>query len=222
MTGTDTGCGKTAVAAAICRAARDAGVGVSVLKPIETGCEEREGELRPADALELAAAAGDDAPVERLCPYRLRLAAAPEVAAADEGVAIDLARIEAACRQAAARAELLVVEGAGGLLVPIVPQVDMAALALRLDLPVLVVARASLGTINHTLLTLEAAAARGLRVVGVAISHTEPELSPATRRNLGWLRAHLPVPEIGELPHGADRLVPPLDPRELLERIRRS
>ena len=222
MTGTDTGCGKTAVAAAICRAAREAGLRVRVLKPIETGCEQRDGQLRPADALALAAAAADDAPLERLCPYRLRLAAAPDVAADYEGVAIDLARIEAARRQAAEDADLLVVEGAGGLLVPILPQVDMAALALHLDLPVLVVGRAALGTINHTLLTLEVAAARGLRLVGVAISHTEAEVSDATRRNLGWLRAHLPVPEIGELPHGGRALVPPLDPLELLERIRRS
>ena len=119
VTGTDTGCGKTAVAVALARTLRAAGRTVRVLKPVETGCELQNGEPAPADALALAAAAGDAAPLERICPYRLRLPAAPAVAAAEEGVEIDLDRLEQAYGEAASGADLVLVEGAGGLRVPI-------------------------------------------------------------------------------------------------------
>ena len=199
VTGTDTGCGKTAVACALARSFRGAGQRVRILKPIETGCL---GGV-PADALALAEAAGDDASVERLCPYRLGMPAAPEVAARAEGVAIALAPIEAALAHARADADLVIVEGAGGLLVPISPGLDMAGLANHLRLPVLVATRATLGTINHTLLTLEAARARDLRVVGVVVSHACAALSPADRRNLDLLIERLPVPLLAELGFGA-------------------
>jgi len=207
ITGTDTGCGKTTVAALIARAAREAGQHVRVLKPVETGCEEREGQLLPADALALAAAADDRRGVEAICPYRLRLPASPDVAARHEGVSIDPAVLDRAYRAASEAADLTLVEGAGGLLVPILPGLDMASLATRLGLPLLVAARASLGTINHTWLTLEAAAARELRVVAVVISHTTPELSPADRANLDRLLEDLPVPLLGELPYGGNQLL---------------
>jgi dethiobiotin synthetase len=217
ITGTDTGCGKTTVACALARSARDAGQRVRVLKPVETGCEpDAAGELRPLDALALAEAAGDDGPLERVCPYRLRLPVAPPVAADYEGVTIDLGRIDKAYAAASASADLVLVEGAGGLRVPIVPGFEMADLALRLGLPLLVVCRARLGTLNHTLLTLEAAERRGLEVAGVCISHTEPELSSADRANLDLLKAELPVPCIGELGWGATRLEPEVDLRRLL------
>ncbi len=205
VTGTDTGCGKTAVACALARSLRFAGKRVRVLKPIETGCVDGV----PADARALAEAAGDDAAVERLCPYRLAIPAAPEVAARAEGVAIALGPIEAALARARGDADLVIVEGAGGLLVPISPGLDMAGLASQLRLPILVAARAALGTINHTLLTLEAARARGLRVLGVVVSHTCAELSRPDRQNLDLLLERLPVPLLGELPFGARRL--PLD-----------
>jgi dethiobiotin synthetase len=207
VTGTDTGCGKTAVACALARSVRAAGLRVRVLKPIETGCEDG----RAADALALAEAAQDDAPLERLCPYRFALPAAPEVAARAEGVAIELERIDAALGLARRDADLVIVEGAGGLLVPISGELDMAGLATRLGLPLLVAARASLGTINHTLLTLEAARARELRVVGVVISHTTSALSPADRRNLDLLLGRLPVPLLGELGFGQKLLPAPFD-----------
>jgi dethiobiotin synthetase len=221
VTGTDTGCGKTTVAVALCRAARAAGLAVRVLKPVETGCEERDGRLHPADAVALALAAGDDSPLERLCPYRLRLPAAPQVAASCEGIEIDPERIEKALAEAARGADLVVVEGAGGLRVPIRQGLDMAGLAARLGLPLLVVARARLGTINHTLLTLDAAATRGLRVAGVVINHTEPELPAGDRRNLELLRAQLPVPELAELGFGPGDLVPPLDVRAFVAALAR-
>lgn len=222
VSGTDTDCGKTRVGCALARGLRAAGLRVRVLKPVETGCAERGGSLAPADALALAAAAGDDAPLERLCPYPLRLAAAPEVAARSAGIELDPQRIAAALDRARADADAVLVEGAGGLLVPLGPELDMAGLARRLALPVIVVARARLGTLNHTLLTLEAAAARGLDVVGVALSHTCAALSQGELRNLDALRARLArrgVACLGELGHGAELLAPEPAPRALLDAL---
>ena len=216
LAGTDTGCGKTTVGTVLAHSARERGMRVRVLKPVETGCELRGGEPFPADAAALAAAAADPSPLERVCPYRLRLPAAPGVAAQHEGVEIDPERIETAYARAAAEADLVIVEGAGGLLVPVCEGLDMAGLARRLGLGLVVVARAALGTINHTLLTLEAARARGLAVHGVAISHTVPDAPEGDRANLELLRKRLPAPLLGELPYGADALVPPVAIRTLL------
>ena len=217
VTGTDTGCGKTAVACALARAARAAGLRVRVLKPVETGCETGpDGELVPADALALARAAGDDAPLERICPYPLKLPVAPELAADAEGVTIEVARLEKAYAAASSDADWVIVEGAGGLRVPLAPGLEMGDLALRLDLPLLVVCRARLGTLNHTLLTLEAAERRGLRIAGVVVSHTEPDLSAADRANLAHLLDRLPAPCLGELAHGAGAVAPPVDLAALL------
>jgi dethiobiotin synthetase len=219
VTGTDTGCGKTTVACALARSARAAGLRVRVLKPVETGCEPgADGELVPADARALAEAAGDDAPLDRICPYRLKLPVAPELAAAEERVTIELARIEKAYAEAAADADCVLVEGAGGLRVPLAAGLEMADLALRLELPLLVVCRARLGTLNHTLLTLEAAERRGLRIAGVVVSHTDPDLSAADRANLDHLLARLPAPCLGELGHGAAAVAPPVDLPALLSR----
>jgi len=222
LTGTDTGCGKTSVGVVLAATARARGLRVRVLKPVETGCEEHDGEAVPADALRLARAAGDERELDRICPYRLRMAAAPEVAARREGVLIDPARIEKVFQDAAADADLVLVEGAGGLLVPLGPALDMAGLARRFAWPLLLVSRASLGTLNHTLLSLEAARIRSLAVLGVVVSHTTPDLPPAERANLELLVARLPVPYLGELPFGGRKIVPDLDPRTLLSALARS
>jgi dethiobiotin synthetase len=222
VTGTDTGCGKTTVACALAGAARRESLRVRVVKPVETGCEEARGELRPLDALALARAAGDETPIAEICPYRLGLPAAPEVAAAAEGIQIDLARIEKLVRRAREEADLVLVEGAGGLLVPIRDGVDTADLAGRLGLPLLVVARAGLGTINHTRLTLEAAERRGLRIAGVVVSHTAPDLPAPERTNLDLLLRELGPRLLGTLPHGAGETVPPIDVRALLSQLAAS
>jgi dethiobiotin synthetase len=212
VTGTDTGCGKTAVACALARGAVARGLSVRVIKPFETGCTV-EG---PGDALALAEAARDESPPDLICPYALRVPAAPAVAAEMEGVDLDIDRIEKITRSAQADADLVIVEGAGGLLVPIRNDLDMAGLAARLRLPILLVARASLGTINHTQLTLEVAARRGLSLLGVIVSHTTPNLPKADRANLGLLERELGTRLLAELPYAAKELVPPVDTRALL------
>ena len=206
ITGTDTGCGKTCVGAALARGARERGLRVRILKPVETGCSGDPGELRPEDALTLARAAGDERSLDRICPYRLRLPAAPELAARSSGIRIELPRIRAAYRDSANGADLVLVEGAGGLLVPLAPGLDMADLARELGTPLVIVARARLGTLNHTRLTLEAARTRDLPVAGVVISHTSPELSGAERANLDLLLEGLAAPLLGELAFGAKEL----------------
>lgn len=200
VTGTDTGVGKTVVACALARALRARGVDVGVMKPCETGV----GPDGPPDARALLAASGAGDVIEDVCPQPFALPAAPSVAAAAEGRAVDLARIRTAYGALRARHAFLLVEGAGGLLVPIAPAYTMADLARELGLPLLVVARAALGTINHTLLTLEAAEGRGLSLAGVVVSYASGPLSPGESRNLDALREALGPRLLGEVPHLAD------------------
>lgn len=211
VSGTDTGVGKTVVACALVRGLRARGVDVGVIKPVETGV----GPEGPSDALALLEAAECADPLDDVCPQRFALPAAPTVAAEAEGRRVDTAAIQAAFRRVRARHECVVAEGAGGLLVPAAEGVAMADLARELRLPIVLVARAALGTINHTLLTLEAAAARGLDVAGVVISHSSGVLSDADEANLDALRQALGSGLLAELPPIATGEKPVLD---LLER----
>jgi dethiobiotin synthetase len=196
VTGTDTSVGKTVVACALVRELRRAGRNVGIMKPAETGV----GPEGPQDARALRAAAGVDDPLDEICPFPLALPAAPSVAALHAGRKLDLARVMECFRRLAARHECMVVEGAGGLLVPLAGRFTMADLARELGLPVLVVARGALGTINHTLLTLEALAQRGLPCAGVVVSHAGGPLSDADSRNLQALRDSLGERLVGEIP----------------------
>jgi len=207
VTGTDTGVGKTVVACALVRALRARGLDVGVMKPVETGV----GPDGPHDALALRAAAGDADPLDDVCPQRFALPAAPTVAAAAEDRAVDLGAVRAAFDRLRARHEMLVVEGAGGLLVPAARNATLADLARELDLPLVIAARAALGTINHTLLTLEAARARDLVVAGVVVSHSGGPLSDADARNLDALREALGPLLVGEIPPLAPGAAPASD-----------
>lgn len=219
VTGTDTGVGKTLVACAIAASLRKRGMNVAARKPIETGV----GPEGPADARALREAAGSRAPLDLICSVALALPAAPSVAAADAGHDISLEHVLASLRAAIGAHAFTVVEGAGGLLVPIAAGYTMADLARDLALPLLVVARARLGTLNHTHLTLEAARARGLRVAGVVISHGDGVLSAADAKNLAWLRNELGALIIGEIPPlapGAPPAADAVDVEALLARCR--
>ena len=199
VTGTDTGVGKTVAACALVRALRRAGVDTAAMKPLETGV----GAAGPLDAQVLWCAAGSCDPLDDVCPVQFALPAAPYVAAQHDGQRIELERVLEAFERLAARHRAVVVEGAGGLLVPIAESEDMAGLASRLELPLIVVARPSLGTINHTLLTLAVAEQRGLEVAGVVISHCAP-ISDSDRENLTFLRdalGDLLLTEIPFMPH---------------------
>jgi len=203
VTGADTGVGKTVVSRALIVAFRKAGLRVGALKPIETGV----GSEGPLDALALRDAGGLTHSIEAICPQQFALPAAPDAAARAEGREVDLDAIDAAYRSVARDRDLVVVEGAGGLLVPIREGWTMAELACRLELPLLIVARTRLGTINHTALTLEVAESRGLPVLGVVLSHADGPISPADASNLASLKRSLGDRLLGE--------IPPLGPGEL-------
>jgi dethiobiotin synthetase len=196
VTATDTGVGKTFVSCALVRAAVRRGLRVAVMKPCETGDgDDGEQLLRATDR------ALDPSLVR---PYRFHLPASPEVAADAEGAVIDLDRIVAAYDELARDADFILVEGAGGLLVPLAPGILMADLAARLGLPLVIVARLSLGTVNHTLLTIEAARHRQLAVAGVIFSRAtethgaDEATNPHAIAHYG--RTHI----LGALPHVTD------------------
>lgn len=211
VTATDTGVGKTWVACALARAAVRRGLRVAVMKPCETG----DGD----DGARLLDAAGRALDPELARPYRFHLPASPEVAARAEGAVVDPTRIADACARLTRDADFTLVEGAGGLLVPLAPGVLMADLAARLGLPLLVVARASLGTVNHTLLTLEAARARALAVAGVVLSRAVDSTGPEEPTNPDAIATWGRVPILGVFPHGrdadavADRVLDQIQPR---------
>ncbi len=192
VTGTDTGVGKTVVSCAIAAALCRRGMRVSVMKPCETG----EGD----DAEQLIAASGHPHNLKWVRPYAFRLPASPEVAAAHEGKSIELAPIVDAFHALSRDADVTLVEGAGGLLVPIAPSFLMADLARALSLPIVIVARPSLGTVNHTLLTIEAARARGLTILGVVFSRRAHAAGPDEETNPEAIRIHGQVQILGTLP----------------------
>ena len=196
VSGTDTGAGKTVAACGLVRALRARGIDAGAMKPIETGV----GDAGPLDALALQAAAGGTDRLEDVCPIQFPLPAAANVAAAHAGRSIDLDLIREAFDRLAARHAVVIVEGAGGLLAPCSDHSSMADLAKELGLPLILVARSALGTINHTRLCLEAAASRNLPVVGVVVSHTNGPLSEADAANFEHLRESLGEDLIGEIP----------------------
>jgi len=168
VTGTDTGVGKSRVAAAIARLLKNRGVDVGVMKPVESGVADTTG-LGDDGAL-LSWAAGVDDPIELICPYRLQHPVAPAVAASREQVRIVPGLLREAFDALASRHDYLIVEGAGGLMTPLAGGHLVADLARQLPLPLLVVARTGLGTLNHTLLTLLAAAQHELTVAGYILN----------------------------------------------------
>jgi dethiobiotin synthetase len=166
VTGTGTGVGKTVVAAAIARTAAAEGARVAVFKPAVSGLADG-GE--PDHAL-LRRAAGSAQPDDEIAPHRFDPPVSPHLAAELAGEAIDPARLLACAEAAAADADLLVVEGVGGLLVPLTPGYLVRDFARDLGLPLVVAAAPGLGTINHTLLTLESARAAGLSVLAAVLT----------------------------------------------------
>ena len=170
ITGTDTGVGKTVVAAALAASLRADGVNVGVMKPVATGCVRRREGLVSEDAEFLAKAADAPEPLEEIAPIRLAEPLAPTVAAARAGIPLDLVPMWRAWDRLRKAHDVMLVEGIGGALCPVTPTQCVADLAQRFHLPVLVVARPALGTINHTAMTVEVLRARGLEVAGIVVN----------------------------------------------------
>jgi dethiobiotin synthetase len=194
VTGTDTGVGKTWVACRLAEALRREGLRVGVFKPAESG--------DGGDAAALAQAAGCMLPLSLIRPYRFKRPLAPAVAADLEGKKVSLSLIKQAYGVVSEVSDWTLVEGAGGLLVPYAKGLDGAGVAKALGLPLLIVARAGLGTINHTLLTLEAARKRRLKVLGVLLNGKVKAGDSSVRTNAQVIAKLGKVPVYGPLPWG--------------------
>lgn len=205
VTGTDTGVGKTLVSAALLHAWRQRGHVVAGMKPVASGAMVTPRGLRNEDALALQAAASRDWPYEVVNPYVFAPPIAPHLAAAEAGTAIDLEAISSPFKLLKSAAEVVVVEGAGGFLVPLGPQLSFADLPGVLGLEVILVVGLRLGCLNHAFLTAEAIERRGLHLAGWVGNGIDPGFS-RLEDNLDSLRRGLPAPCLG--------VIAPLDPAD--------
>ena len=175
VTGTDTGVGKTVIAGAIGRWFRVRGFRVSVLKPCATGCVRRREGLVSEDAELLAHYADVRFPLDVICPQRYAEPLAPAVAAERAGKPLDWEAINRSISAMAAESDVMIVEGVGGVMVPMDGRHTFRDVAVWLGAPVVVVARPALGTINHTLLSVDALRLAGVSVAGVVINRYPAE-----------------------------------------------
>ena len=196
VAGTDTGVGKTLVATALLRGLAQDGVRAAAMKPVAAGIGP--GQAIHPDVEALMAAAGVGEELADANPYAFAPAIAPHVAAARAGVAIDVGRIAAAYARLAARADAVVVEGAGGVLVPLGDRADMLDVPAALGLPVLLVVGVRLGCINHALLSALAIQARGLRLAGWVANRIDPGMAEA-EASVEALDRRLPAPRWADL-----------------------
>jgi len=205
ITGTDTGVGKTVMAAGLTRLARKHGIRALAVKPVETGCVLREGILYPEDGALLREAAERELTLDECAALRFTLPSSPARAAAAEGREISVSEIEHHLHGIATRADLMVVEGAGGLMVPLREGIMMIDLIERLGYPTLIVARTRLGTINHTLLSVHALRSRSVTIAGIVLSASGSDIGPEeayTPSDLARLAGDIPVVVLPHVPPG--------------------
>lgn len=204
ITGTDTGVGKSFVGAGILQAAREAGLSTAALKPIAAGCEETPDGLRNEDALLLQQQCTLDLSYEQINPVALPLPVAPHIAAVQAGRRLDIDRLVGFCRAVLLkRADVTVVEGAGGWRVPINHRHTLAELPRRLDIPVILVVGIRLGCINHALLSAEAIRADGLPLAGWVANHVDPHM-PYAADNVATLESLIDAPCLARIPWQED------------------
>ena len=194
VTGTDTEVGKTFVTCAVARHLRARGVDVGVMKPVASGCVKEGDALHCRDADELLAASGADDPMALVLPVAFEPPLAPTAAANVSGAAFDRAKLLDAFEELRSRHEALLVEGIGGLLVPLVNSEEgrwtVRDMAREMAAPLVIVARDALGTINHTALTCESARAAGLDVRGIVLNRTPSmEADASTETNAEEIEA---------------------------------
>jgi len=206
VTGTDTGVGKTFASCVLIRALAARGLRVAPMKPVAAGSDE--------DTLALMRAAGMDASRKaEVTPVMLGEPIAPHIAAQREGRTVEIAPLRQAFERLAAGADLVVVEGVGGFVVPLGPALDTVDLARALALPVVLVVGMRLGCLNHALLTRRAIAGAGLAFAGWIANAIDPEMA-AAEENVAALRERLDAPLLGTLPYS-----PGIDPATLAERL---
>jgi dethiobiotin synthetase len=217
VTGTDTGVGKTIITAALIKAAHILGFKACGMKPIETGCKRaenrrqqtanREGNnsLIPSDGTFLREITGTGESIDLITPIRFENPLAPLPASEIEDKPIDLDKIKTAYKELSNRYDIIIVEGIGGLLVPILRDYFVVDLARDFGLPLIIVSRPGIGAINHTMLSVRYAIKEGLTVAGIIINYTRPpESTLAENTNPEIIRRLSPTPVIGIFPYLKD------------------
>ena len=201
VTGTDTGVGKTLVTVALIEALKEEGFRVAGMKPVSAGLDEAG---INEDVIRILQAANVELSIDDVSPYRFQPAIAPHLAARMAGVQMQLEVIATAYQSLAGKADWVVVEGAGGFLVPFDEMQNMDAIPVRLDLPVVLVVGMRLGCLNHALLTAKAIRARGLSFAGWVANSIDPAMT-AFDGNLDTLTARLGAPCLGVIPWNSDQ-----------------
>ena len=214
ITGTDTGIGKTVASTALLHALQTRGLRAVGMKPVASGCERIDGAWRNADALALQAASEPRPAYADLNPYALPQPLAPELAARQAGTTVELEPLRAAYLRLALQSDAVVVEGVGGWAAPLSATLDQADLVRALALPVVMVVGLRLGCLNHAYLTARAISADGCQLAGWIAATIDPDMAEADA-NFELLRARLPAPCWGRLPH---RVEP--DPAEFARFLR--
>lgn len=213
VTGTDTGVGKTRIAAALCRALAGGGARVAAMKPVASGCFDTQEGLRNEDALALIGAMNVRARYSEVNPYAFAPAIAPHIAAREAGVNIDFDVLDRAFARLRMQSDFLIVEGAGGWLAPLDASRGFADLAARWQTDVILVVGMRLGCLNHALLTAESIERRGLRLRGWVANAIDPEFErPA--ENVATLESRISAPCLGILP-----FEPQADPQALAQAL---
>jgi dethiobiotin synthetase len=201
ITATDTGVGKTIVSAGLILALKARGLNVGYMKPVESGCPVLDGEVVPQDVRFIREVCGIRDDLDLMCPYRLKAGAAPSIASRLEETHIDISYIVDQYFQLSLMHEIVVVEGVGGLMVPLNNSELVTDLILQLGLETVIVARPGLGTINHSLLTINLAKMMGIAVAGVVINGFGKEAIGLPERTNPDEIAHFGnVPVLGILP----------------------
>ena len=204
ITGTGTSVGKTYIAALMARSLLSAGRKVGVYKPVASGCELREGNLVSPDAVALWQAAGQAGTLEKVCPQRFAAPLAPHRAAWAENRDVDSQLLRAGIEYWRRECDILLVEGAGGLMSPVTVDEYNADLAHDFGYPLVIVTANALGTINATLQTLLAAEKYDLSVAGIVLNSMPlPHDDPSTQSNADELRKRCSRPVLAEVTHGA-------------------
>jgi len=205
ITGTDTGIGKTVVSMCLCAyLSLRRGMNVGVMKPFESGLTEGGQEARSRDSVLLREASGSTDSLKKINPYAFEAPLAPEVAAELEHRVIDLDNIDRIYRDLSGAHDVVVIEGAGGVMVPIKKDFFYADLIRRWDAPVIAASKLGLGAINHTLLTTRFLESQGINIAGVILNNAGNEAGIASQTNPGVLKRYLRAPFLGVLPYLAD------------------
>lgn len=202
ITGTDTDIGKTTVSLGLVAALKKQGLKVSVMKPVSAGCEKTKDGLRNDDAIQLMQQANVNLPYEVVNPYAFEPAIAPHIAAAEQNIEMKTDILVQGYRKISAQADVVIVEGAGGWLVPLNETQTMADIAVALQLEVIQVVGIKLGCLNHALLTSASITAHGLTQIGWIANHLSTNTERATE-NVNSLRARISAPLLDEVPYNA-------------------